>query len=62
MISMDITKTYVCDFCGNKVVREFHLPTPDARVPKISKMDIPIGWVIDSNGKLICNNIHVELE
>lgn len=57
-----VIKTYVCDFCDKEVVQEFKLATINTEMHKLSQMDIPKGWLIHSDGKLICDNIHVELE
>jgi len=57
-----VTKTYICDVCQNETTHEFKLATINTEMCKLSQMDIPKGWLINSDGKLICDNIHVELE
>jgi len=57
-----IKKTYVCDICKKEVVQEVKLATINDEIPKLSKMDIPEGWLINSHGALICDNIHIEAE
>ena len=59
-----IKGTYVYDVCGKEEVQEVSLLTINTEMPKLSKMDIPVGWLINSHGALICDNFnnHIEKE
>ncbi len=54
-----VVKTYVCDICKDSVTQEFKIDTIDTEMPKLSKLDIPKGWLIHSNGNVICDK-HIQ--